>query len=125
MKREKIIFFILLLMSFSLEANEKYIKNQKDFSLEIMGLTNTPYDYTFRLKQKSIYPKVNLDCQSFFNGLHFLSKEEKIIDKINLDHHECEQLFLIIKSKEEESICLNIYLEEDDFSLDQSGSNCL
>ena len=86
-------------MSFSLEANEKYIKNQKDFSLEIMGLTNTPYDYTFRLKQKSIYPKVNLDCQSFFNGLHFLSKEEKIIDKINLDHHECEQLFLIIKSK--------------------------
>ena len=125
MKKEKIIVLILLLISFVIEANEQNIKSEKEFSLEIIGLKQTPYDYIFRLKQKSIYPKVNLDCQSFFNGLHFLSKEEKIIDRINLDHHECEQLFLLIKTKEEKYICHNIYLEEDDFSLKRSGSNCL
>ena len=112
-------------MSFSLEINANIVKASRDFSLKVMGLEQTSYDYIFRLKQKSIYSKVNLDCQSFFNGLHFLSKEEKIIDKIILDNHECEQLFLMIEKKEEEFLCFNVNLEEDTLTLDQSGSNCL
>ncbi|MBG09343.1 MAG: hypothetical protein CME68_11330 [Halobacteriovoraceae bacterium] len=125
MERKKIIVILLLLVSFSLEIKANNLKKEKDFSIEIMGIVETPYDYIFRLEQKSLYPKVNLDCQSFFNGLHFLSKEEEIIDKIILDHHECEQLFLMIQKKEKESICLNVYLKEGNLSLDQSGSNCL
>ena len=125
MERKKIIVILLLLLSFSLEIKANNVKKEKDFSIEIMGIVETPYDYIFRLEQKSLYPKVNLDCQSFFNGLHFLSKEEEIIDRVTLDHHECEELFLMIQKMEKESICLNVYLKEGSLSLDKSGSNCL
>ena len=123
--KTKLIVFLFLFVSFSLEINANSVNTSQEFSLKVMGLEQTTYDYIFRLKQKSIYSKVNLDCQSFFNGLHFLSKEEKIIDKIVLDHHECEQLFLMIEKKEEEFLCFNVHLEEDILTLDQSGSNCL
>jgi len=120
-----LIVLLVLFVSFSLEMNANSVKASQGFSLKVMGLEQTPYDYIFRLNQKSIYSKVNLDCQSFFNGLHFLSKEEKIIDKIVLDNHECEQLFLMIEKKEDEFLCFNVHLEEDILTLDQSGSNCL
>ena len=120
-----LIVFLFLFVSFSLEINANGVKAGQVFSLKVMDLEQTSYDYIFRLKQKSIYHKVNLDCQSFFNGLHFLSKEEKIMDKIILDNHECEQLFLMIEKKEEEFLCFNVNLEEDILTLDQSGSNCL
>ena len=120
-----LIVFLFLFVSFSLKINANSVKAGQGFSLKVMGLEQTPYDYIFRLKQKSIYPKVNLDCQSFFNGLNFLSKEEKIMDKIVLDNHECEQIFLMIEKKEEEFLCFNVHLEEDILTLDQSGSNCL
>ena len=119
---KKIFIFIFIIFSLKAFGNNKL--KEAEFSLEIMGIELTNYDYIFRLKQKSIYPKVNLDCQSFFNGLHFLSKDEKIIDKIVLDHHECEQLFLMIQKKEKTSLCLNVNLERGDLFLDQSGLNC-
>ena len=126
MKRISVIVVLFfLLMSFSIEINANGIYEDEEFNLKVVGFEQTDYDYVFRLEQKSIYPKVNLDCQSFFNGLHFLSKEEKIIDRIDLDSHECEQLFLMIQKIEEKSLCFNVNLVEGFISINQSGSSCL
>ncbi len=126
MKTSNLSFILVLLfVSFSLEINANGIKDNQEFTLKVIGLEQTDYEYIFRLKQESIFPKVNLDCQSFFNGLHFLSKEEKIIDRFDLDSHECEQLFLMIQKMEGKSLCLNVQLVKGDLSIDQSGSSCL
>ena len=126
MKTSNLSFILVLLfVSFALEINANGVKDNQEFALKVIGLEQTDYEYIFRLKQESIFPKVNLDCQSFFNGLHFLSKEEKIIDRIDLDSHECEQLFLMIQKMEGKSLCLNVQLVKGDLSIDQSGSSCL
>ena len=118
------IIILLVLVSFSLKTNANENILEGEFTLRVKGIERTPYDYIFRLKQVSPYPKVNLDCQSFFNGLHFMSKDEIIIDKIVLDHQECEQLFRMIWKKEKEHLCLRVHLERGELFLDQSGTSC-
>lgn len=109
-----IIFFLISSNIFSEEI--------PDVTIKVYGMETTSFDYIFRLKQESLFERVELDCQSFFNGLNFFSKD-KISHSITLGNVECENLFFSIENKKNSILCLNVSFESNKFSI-ESEKNC-
>ena len=87
-----------------------------DVTIKVYGMETTSFDYIFKLRQESQFARIELDCQSFFNGLNFYSEEE-MAHSIALGSVECENLFFSIENKKNGILCLNVSFESNKFSI--------
>ncbi|MDC0254879.1 hypothetical protein OAK75_08270 [Bacteriovoracales bacterium] len=109
----KTIFLSLFILIISSNILSEEIP---DVTIKVYGMETTSFDYIFKLRQDSQFARIELDCQSFFNGLNFYSGE-KMVHSITLGSVECENLFFSIENKKNGILCLNVSFESNKFSI--------
>ncbi len=109
--KKVILFLFILIISKGLLSEET-----PDVTIKVYGMKTTSFDYIFKLRQESQFARIELDCQSFFNGLNFYSEEE-MVNSITLGSVECENLFFSIENKKNGILCLNVSFESNKFSI--------
>jgi len=117
--KKTLLFFIFLLNS-----TLCYSKSENDHTIKIYGLEKTNFDYKFRLIQESSFEKIELDCQSFFNGLNFYLDDGSLFESYYLENYECVNFFHAVDRWEKKFMCLNVNFENRNMSVDQSKKAC-
>ncbi len=117
---KKLLFFFIFILNIAFS----FSKDKNNHTIKIYGLEKTNFDYKFRLIQDSSFEKIELDCQSFFNGLNFYLENGDLFESYYLENYECENFFHAVERWEKEFMCLKVNFENRNMSVNQSQKEC-